>query len=720
MDITAFSDENFDTKTWINEILKNNADMDKKENYTMSLVMKLQLYVQQVNNSLEETSHNILASMPKIIRDSKSLQQEALALKEKMEQVREEITKIEEDTGKSINSIEQLDKMKAKLMDAKQGLHESDNWTVLVNDLEEVFDSKNIPNISAKLLGMQQSLKLLVNISDYEDRKLQLEGLKNRLEAIASPSIVQALSTCDIEKSLLYARTFNSIGRLQQLLKYYHKCQKDILLKKWREQLDEQEDSVVQWIHNFFVLLISNWHAQYKWFSQVFPEENTCDCLVDLYIDVLASLDPMMNECLDAALKQTSDKLYFLLEVKQMLQQFAGSIDDVLKNIQPNISGEKSTLLRQTIYNPLVPYISKYSTYEQGHLSHKLTTINCIKEELQDTIQALGFSITPVMDIARDAHKRCKNITEYCGYCGLLIAFRTFFVTYGDQFRVALRQIDRRNEKKEDWARFQLCMSLLQNCGDVLNNLQIFEKELTNELLQPGIGDYKQLFLNGVERKEFESLVKCVTEGTRLSLLDHVLGEFGKLCADVHQTTFQVVFGPISVHLDVVQGSKTWAQFTDGGYQQELPEYSLSPQEYITQIGQYLMTLPQHLEPFLFRENPSLNCALKAADTEYANTDEEGGMADTFLKIVARGTCQTYCDRILSIHELSTPACRQLAHDISYLGSVFEDLGLTLSDNLQQLMNLLKLSPEAYQTQSAGCSPRYVAAIRQMRNITSG
>lgn len=97
----------------------------------MSLVMKLQLYVQQVNNSLEETSHNILASMPKIIRDSKSLQQEALALKEKMEQVREEITKIEEDTGKSINSIEQLDKMKAKLMDAKQGLHESDNWTVL-------------------------------------------------------------------------------------------------------------------------------------------------------------------------------------------------------------------------------------------------------------------------------------------------------------------------------------------------------------------------------------------------------------------------------------------------------------------------------------------------------------------------------------------------------------------------------------------------------------
>lgn len=64
-----------------------------------------------------------------------------------------------------------------------------------VNDLEEVFDSKNIESISSKLLGMQQSLKLLINVADYEDRKLQFEGLKNRLEAIASPDIVQAFTS---------------------------------------------------------------------------------------------------------------------------------------------------------------------------------------------------------------------------------------------------------------------------------------------------------------------------------------------------------------------------------------------------------------------------------------------------------------------------------------------------------------------------------------------
>lgn len=41
---------------------------------------------------------------------------------------------------------------------------------------------------------MQKSLSMLANVVDYEDKKLQLEGLKNRLEAMASPRLVQAFT----------------------------------------------------------------------------------------------------------------------------------------------------------------------------------------------------------------------------------------------------------------------------------------------------------------------------------------------------------------------------------------------------------------------------------------------------------------------------------------------------------------------------------------------
>ena len=38
---------------------------------------------------------------------------------------------------------------------------------------------------------------------------------------------------------------------------------------------------------------------------------------------------------------------------------------------------------------------------------------------------------------------------------------------------------------------------------------------------------------------------------------------------------------------------------------------SFAPQEYITKVGQYLMTLPQHLEPYMTHDNLGLTKALQ-------------------------------------------------------------------------------------------------------------
>lgn len=64
-------------------------------------------------------------------------------------------------------------------------------------------------------------------------------------------------------------------------------------------------------------------------------------------------------------------------------------------------------------------------------------------------------------------------------------------------------------------------------------------------------------------------------------------------------------------------------------------------------------------------------------------------------------------------------ASKSLFVFLDYLGNVLEDLGLSLSESLKQLAILLKTPADQYQTQNVGCSARYVAAVRQMRNITS-
>lgn len=66
--------------------------------------------------------------------------------------------------------------------------------------MKQVFESGDIEAISNKLFSMQKSLAMLANVVDYEDKKLQLEGLKNRLEAIASPRLVQAFTAANLGK----------------------------------------------------------------------------------------------------------------------------------------------------------------------------------------------------------------------------------------------------------------------------------------------------------------------------------------------------------------------------------------------------------------------------------------------------------------------------------------------------------------------------------------
>lgn len=128
-------------------------------------------------------------------------------------------------------------------------------------------------------------------------------------------------------------RIFKSMDRLPQLIKYYRKCQLDALLKKWHFQL-EQDESVIQCVHNFYNDLLSNWHVQYRWFGQVFMLNDTNainDVLVDIYVNTLTSLEPSINDCVDATLKQVSDKMGLLIELKQTIKQFAESLTSIIE-----------------------------------------------------------------------------------------------------------------------------------------------------------------------------------------------------------------------------------------------------------------------------------------------------------------------------------------------------------------------------------------------------
>merc|ERR1712018_479883 len=162
-----------------------------------------------------------------------------------------------------------------------------------------------------------------------------------------------------------------------------------------------------------------------------------------------------------------------------------------------------------------------------------------------------------------------------------------------------------------------------------------------------------------------------------------MLKSVGKACKDIQASTFAILFHPIIDHLVSVNSphmvDEIWRSVSAGSDSKstDMPVFSFVPQEYITQIGQYLMTLPQHLEPYMANDNLALSRAFRERTFPYCHSakEVEETPADFLLNCIATATCQVYQDNILRIPEVSPNSAKQLHVDIGYLGDILDDLG---------------------------------------------
>ncbi|XP_054771119.2 conserved oligomeric Golgi complex subunit 7-like [Lytechinus pictus] len=277
--------------------------------------MKLQLFIQEVNNSLEETSQQALQNLPRVLRDVEAVRQEAGFLKDQMQLVKEDIKKVEEDTSESMKMLLEIDTIKSRMKAASDALQEADNWTTLMADVDEVFASQDVQLIANKLLAMQHSLSMLAHCGDYDERCQSLEVLKNRLEALLSPQLVSAFNSHSLEATQKYVKIFKDMERLPELKNYYYKCHKSSLLLQWQQlQETNREKVLAEWLSTFYETLLTTWHREVQWCDQVFPDAVLMVC--ELLTQTLLSLQPSLPACMDSALQDNA--LLNLIELRQV------------------------------------------------------------------------------------------------------------------------------------------------------------------------------------------------------------------------------------------------------------------------------------------------------------------------------------------------------------------------------------------------------------------
>ena len=753
--------------------------------------------IAKLNSSLEEQCEQVSAGLlrPKVLRDIESLQQEAVLLKGRISDVRSEMEKSNsQNAQESMQTLIEMDKLKQRMQATSKALKEADNWTTLTTEIEDVFDGSisssdgslsrsneiDLSLATTKLTGIQASLKILTHVPDYEDRVQHVEGLKNRLEALASPKLVAAFNGVDEESAKFFAKMFADMDRLPQLLKYYRKCIRARLLKAWAELVNKhhviggglyqkenqdirrESDNIPssnfqRCSHEFFSIIEACITEQLSWFDAVFV--NNCeliessehisssqDNLLEILVEVYSSLEPNFGMCISAtnsqlyANRQITDDaqpddkyfkdkalLNFLAELKREFNLHVRKVDELVNPYVAadlTVNGRLNAKLREfarLIYQCFKPYIMKYPDLEKSVLSNeiKISTPQTSKD-IVDELRNVSGSVAKLIEILRSAAKRCFSITEGCSYPSLVQSvFPEIVELYSERYRTLMKRLDKRKSASHSWIILGQSLALNQASGDLLLRLEDLDVTLTQDFIshtrsfldcvenlgkegsasEKGINQHdlflienqgpitaeklRNFYNNMKQGQHIESPLKSSTTNN----IDHTRAVVNKLCEDLQATTFSILFHPLATELSVIYDQSLspnmvetiWADPWAGSdsRQLDMPDFSFAPQEYITKIGQYLMTLPQHLEPYMTHDNHALSRALQERVFPYCTgvatitskvgdaTDfQQNTPADYLLSCISRATCQFYLEAILKIPEVSANAAKQLYTDI--------------------------------------------------------
>ncbi|CAF0742741.1 unnamed protein product [Adineta steineri] len=391
------------------------------------------------------------------------------------------------------------------------------------------------------------------------------------------------------------------------------------------------------------------------------------------------------------------------------------------------------------LYSPYTDVFQNYSTYEQEQLKDALDTVQLDTNDTSTSIQLLASSISNVFAIANETIERCKQLTNGRTIISLLGVLQTFFIDYIGELKRVVNNIRERHSKilgNEDWELFRQTIRILEICGELILAYEQFETSLVHQMSQMinewhnKTNKYKQnddifdlsieSFINNIssaDKHDFLSIVNALENAT-YSLFPDIPKQLSKFSDECHRFSFDVVFLPINSLLNGFSKLPIWSSENRGTIVADLPSFSLVPQENITKIGQYLLMLPQHFEPFNLHDNQQLRVAFKKGKLPYLEDKElSNDLTSCWLDSVALATMRVCMEQTLQIQTLNSTGLKQLIMDLQYLFSVLEDFGLKDVSDFRDMLELLNADETTFEELARKKSARMVTTIRTMRHL---
>ncbi|RWS14030.1 conserved oligomeric Golgi complex subunit 7-like isoform X2 [Dinothrombium tinctorium] len=698
-DFKAFSDENFDVIKWINDCFRDdNAAIANRESHASNIVYKLQLFVQEINSSLEETAQQVIHNLSKTTREVETLQEEAALMKSEISKMKEGLIKIEQSSNKAMDNLIAIDKIKTRMQDNCKALQEVDNWSTLSSDVEQIFDSADAEQIVTKLVGMQTSLDMLMDVPDYAERVERLDRLKDRFESLIASRVQSIFSNSSSEVAIVYVQMFKQLKRMSNLINLYSNTIKNQLISEWQKCSVIDPEETIELLNGFYDNLLSTWHSQSTFCYNVMFNgdiEDVFSILTDLFVDIFRTVEPSITHylCNEFEARKNSGHLKscldFLVEVKQITDRFAKSLELTIINEAKGsefVKKPQVEIMVLQIYAAYRNVLQLYPDVEETILSQECDKI---VEEMQ-----LNESVSRIFNVAREAEKRCYLLTHSTAIPNLVSVLEKFFKSYLQHFSQRLKEIDIQCRKETDislpnWTLFQNSLFHLQAAGDFMLQLNLFQEQLRNTCVElstkltSGTSIFQRFYDLAIDTSMKDALKELLAKLNKTEnefILQSSYIRCKNLCSEATEVVLTVALNYVKMHMKNIQSLDD---------SEEMQPFGPSPQEYITQIGQYLLTIPQHIEPFTLQENSAFKLALKCSGVSDSAVEV---VTEFLLTAIVQKVIDLYIKMILNQKVVNPHFKQQLMTDIDYLCEVFDDLGLGPDSQLQDILYVLKSS----------------------------
>lgn len=134
----------------------------------------------------------------------------------------------------------------------------------------------------------------------------------------------------------------------------------------------------------------------------------------------------------------------------------------------------------------------------------------------------------------------------------------------------------------------------------------------------------------------------------------------------VNELVYDVLISKVRQRLSDVSRLPIWSAVEEQSVF-PLPSFSAYPQAYVTSVGEYLLTLPQQLEPLA-----------EGISNNDANNDEAQFFATEWMFKVAEGATALYMEQLRGIQYIMDRGAQQLSVDIEYLSNVLSALSMPI------------------------------------------